>query len=239
MPKPHSQPTPNLFTSTVGLGLKVLSTLVFATLISIVVEFVGMDHLWSQHEGSRLRDRTEVERRLLEAQAGSSHLVSYVDGLSQQYREWLATAVGPFEVWLTRVRQSEKQHSESVSPLNHSVRTVGRALADRTLVALEFLNELTYRIAAMTVGSIPLLILSAVGLVDGLVKREVRRWSGGRESSWFYNAARRLVGPCTIGFVATLIVWPWTLSIAWVVAVFSGCIGVLVSIAAYRFKKYL
>jgi integrating conjugative element membrane protein (TIGR03747 family) len=88
--------------------------------------------------------------------------------------------------------------------------------------------------------SLPLFLLAAfVGIIDGLTRRDVRRFGAGRESGFVYHRARASVTPLAIS--------PWVLYLALPVSVpplflllpGAALLGVAVCIAAATFKKYL
>jgi integrating conjugative element membrane protein (TIGR03747 family) len=88
--------------------------------------------------------------------------------------------------------------------------------------------------------SAPLFILAAfVGLVDGLVRRDIRKFQAGAESGFLYHRARASLRP--------LAVLPWGLYLGSPVFVHpllillpaAVLLGVAVDIAAGSFKKYL
>lgn len=88
--------------------------------------------------------------------------------------------------------------------------------------------------------TIPLFAMAALtGLVDGLVRRDLRKFGAGRESSYLYHKARATIMP--------LAIFPWTFYLALPISispmlVLLPCavlLGVSVSITAASFKKYL
>jgi integrating conjugative element membrane protein (TIGR03747 family) len=87
---------------------------------------------------------------------------------------------------------------------------------------------------------LPLFFMAAfVGLVDGLVRRDIRRFGAGRESGFVYHRAKAALMP--------LLVLPWVIYLAMPVSVSPVLIllpsavllGVVADIAAASFKKYL
>lgn len=87
---------------------------------------------------------------------------------------------------------------------------------------------------------LPLFCMAAfVGLVDGLVRRDIRRFGAGRESGFVYHRAKAALMP--------LLVLPWVIYLALPVSVSpllillpsAVLLGVAVCIAAATFKKYL
>jgi integrating conjugative element membrane protein (TIGR03747 family) len=86
----------------------------------------------------------------------------------------------------------------------------------------------------------PLFVTAAfVGLVDGLVRRDIRRFGAGRESGFVHHRAKAIIGP-----VALL---PWVIYLSLPISVhpllilLPSAIGlcVVVNIAVGSFKKYL
>ncbi|QCI14159.1 TIGR03747 family integrating conjugative element membrane protein [Pseudomonas putida] len=88
--------------------------------------------------------------------------------------------------------------------------------------------------------TVPLFAMAALtGLVDGLVRRDLRKFGAGRESSYLYHKARATMMP--------LAIFPWTLYLALPISISpmlvllpcAALLGVSVSITAASFKKYL
>ena len=88
--------------------------------------------------------------------------------------------------------------------------------------------------------TLPLFILAAfVGLVDGLVRRDVRKAGAGRESGFVYHRAKAALMP--------LAVMPWIIYLTLPISVHpllvllpcAALLGVVVCITASTFKKHL
>jgi integrating conjugative element membrane protein (TIGR03747 family) len=87
---------------------------------------------------------------------------------------------------------------------------------------------------------IPLLLMAMfVGLVDGLVRRDLRRFEAGRESGFVYHRAKATLIP--------LLVLPWVIYLTLPISVnplfvllpSAVLLGVAVDVVAGSFKKYL
>lgn len=88
--------------------------------------------------------------------------------------------------------------------------------------------------------TLPLFLMAAfVGLVDGLVRRDIRRFGAGRESGFIYHRAKASLMP--------LAVLPWVIYLALPVSISpllillpsAVLLGLATNIAAGSFKKYL
>ena len=75
------------------------------------------------------------------------------------------------------------------------LRAVLLPLVDYVISALQVIQVLVARLAVLTLSMPVFLLLSIVALVDGLVQRDLRRWGGGRESSFVYHWAKRSALP--------------------------------------------
>lgn len=102
-------------------------------------------------------------------------------------------------------------------------------------VTLVFLMRVT-----ILVLSVPLFILVAlVGIVDGMVRRDLRRYGAGYESSFLYHHAKRFVKPavyipCILYLSAPFSVYPNLLLLPAALLM-----GLAISVTMGSFKKYL
>jgi integrating conjugative element membrane protein (TIGR03747 family) len=83
------------------------------------------------------------------------------------------------------------------------------------------------------------LMAAFVGLVDGLVRRDVRKFGAGRESGFVYHRAKATLVP--------LVVLPWVVFLALPVSLHpllillpsAVLLGLAVNLTAGSFKKYI
>lgn len=117
-----------------------------------------------------------------------------------------------------------------------TVTTVIRcALLSAGNVTLTFLLRL-----AILLQALPLFVLTiTIGLVDGLVRRDLRRFGADHESGFVYHHAKRVIGS---SLAATGLVWltvPIILEPEYVFMPGAVLIGVAGSVATGAFKKHL
>ncbi|HCI6425178.1 TPA: DUF4400 domain-containing protein [Klebsiella quasipneumoniae subsp. similipneumoniae] len=117
-----------------------------------------------------------------------------------------------------------------------TVTTVIRcALLSAGNVTLTFLLRL-----AILLQALPLFVLIiVVGLIDGLVRRDLRKFGAGHESGFVYHHARRMIGS---SLAATVLVWlalPVFLEPRVVLLLGALLIGLTESIMIGAFKKHL
>ena len=100
---------------------------------------------------------------------------------------------------------------------------------------------LTFCIRVMIiVFTLPLFVLSAlVGLTDGLVRRDLRRFGRGYESSFIYHNAKRTVLPIMFVAWAIYLSIPFSIHPNWILLPAAGLFGLAISVVSGSFKKYL
>ena len=83
-------------------------------------------------------------------------------------------------------------------------------------------------------------LADAVGAVDGLVRRDLRRWSGGRESSFVYHHAKRYTAWALTGGFGLYLTWPFGgFNPAYMVLIFTALVAATLSTTVASLKKYM
>ena len=87
----------------------------------------------------------------------------------------------------------------------------------------------------------PAFVLACLlGAVDGLVRRDLRRWGGGRESSLVYHRAKRFALWSLTGGFGLYLSWPFGgFNPAYMVLIFTALVAISLSTTLATFKKYL
>ncbi len=95
------------------------------------------------------------------------------------------------------------------------------------------------RLAVLTLATPVFGLFTLVALVDGLVRRDLRRWGGGRESSFVYHYAKKAATPLIIMAWVLYLALPFSLHPSWIILPFALAFALAVTITASTFKKYL
>ena len=107
------------------------------------------------------------------------------------------------------------------------------------VAAMQVTQVFCVRLAVLSLSTPVFFLFGLVGLVDGLVRRDLRRWGGGRESSFVYHYARRSVMPLVVSAWVGYLALPFSLHPAWIVLPFSALLALVITVTAGTFKKYL
>ncbi|WP_321897069.1 TIGR03747 family integrating conjugative element membrane protein [Burkholderia cepacia] len=229
--------------SLVTLPFRLFGALCGSLLLCIVIECVGMHFFWPQESWHHARSMLNHELDQFPASFTRSLLVQEpgrtADALVGHAYDWLFVRSG----LLAWIRDASAQAGAGTRNQAHDL---------RYYMALVYVHVEAYLIAAaytvlvflvrffILVLTLPLFVLSAfVGFVDGLVRRDVRRFGAGRESGFIYHRAKASLMP--------LAVLPWVTYLALPVSVHpllillpgAALLGIATDVAAASFKKYL
>lgn len=233
-----------LFSVAFGLVVTVIGSWIFATMI----EIVGMYTFWDGQGAGHARDGLAEDYTYIQG-FPKSLLVRDTEAFA---RELAGFAVMPYRyanlpALTARVEMATNRTGTGPSGSDR-VHTTVRTWASRiSKDAVSWLEASMYcaedtlvRLAIAFYGLPAFAMAICIGLVDGLVRRDLRKWSGGRESSFVYHHAKRFTGWfLSVGFGAYL-AWPFNgLNPAYLVLLFACAVAISLSTTVSSFKKYL
>lgn len=225
----------------------VLVGLVFATLTSfffgVAIELIGLYTIW-QDEGVGHAQRTVQEDFGYLQEFPRSLLVDDTVGFAA---EMSAQVTRPFH-WIhapefierARGERSGADANAALGPDLPSGRVVLHEAGRWVEIAIYVAQDTAIRLAIALYALPTFAMAILIGLVDGLVRRDLRKWSGGRESSFIYHHAKRFFfWFLTAGFTAYL-AWPFGgINPAHLVLLFAVGVAAALSTTVSSFKKYL
>ena len=216
---------------------RVLRLVLASWLVSIAIEWIGMHLWWSELGPDHSLQMVRTESRFLDRHVSNSWVESKPAAAVSQTISVAGAALAESSIVTHAV---EGLHA-TVSHLNSSPRWRRlRVALDPYLQATSNISQLyAIRLTVLGLAAPLFLLLLWVGLVDGLVQRDLRRWGGGRESAYIYHYAKR----SNLVFVAigaiVYLAMPISIHPAIILVPFATACSVSVSLTASRFKKYL
>ncbi len=218
---------------------KIIQWLLLALTLAVVIEWVGMTWWWPEEGVAHSQRILSAEQRYLGAEF-QRHLFS-----SEPAR--FAAAVGnrmshvAFD--LTRLNDVitwAKTPPEPDEPsLRAAVRRFVNKLTDYLIAAKQMLQVYGTRLAVLALATPVLGLCSVVAVVDGLVRRDLRRWGGGRESGFIYHWVKRIALPLATGIWLVYLAIPLTVHPTIVILPLSSTLGLALTATVGSFKKYL
>jgi len=204
---------------------RLISVLWVALIFSILLEWIGMTWWWPE-EGVR----------------HSEHMLAQeLRYLNDDFKESLFHAR---PVQLARDAAALMQRGTQAvgferliagfpsNPLTAGLQTYLEAMAN---VMRTFVVRLTVLVLATPVFA----LFGLVGMAEGLMRRDLRRWGGGRESSFVYHHSKKLLAPSILSAWALYLAAPFTVHPDLVLLPFAVLFAVGVAVTTGTFKKYL
>jgi integrating conjugative element membrane protein (TIGR03747 family) len=222
-----------------------LSTVV-ACLLGWAIEMVGIYAWWPQQGVNHVKAIVQEDLEYIAA-APRSLLIDDTVGFANQL---VTTIERPFRrVGLMNFYESFAQgagvspqpaHSDKVARLMGALEPLKRE-ATRWVVLFMYVVEDTMLRMATAAFALPAFVLACLlGAVDGMVRRDLRRWQGQRESSWFYHRAKRMFFWSLTGGFTFYLTWPFGgFNPAYMVLVFTALSAMSLSSTVASFKKYV
>ncbi|MGV8399263.1 TIGR03747 family integrating conjugative element membrane protein [Pseudomonas aeruginosa] len=232
-----------LIASVISLPFRFFGVMIGALMLSVMVECVCMALLWPEQGWHHARDMLNFELAQLSTEFTRSAIVQdpgrTAQALVEEAYQWIFVKTGLAADIQDASRRVTSGASRTVRDFRYYLGVVYVHLEHYLIAAAYTVLVFMLRLLVLFL-SLPLFLLAAfVGLVDGLVRRDLRRFSAGRESGFIYHRARASLTP--------LAVLPWVVYLALPISVHpllvllpcAFLLGLAVSIAAGSFKKYL
>ena len=240
-PSAHQTTEQGIIGSVLTNSLKLVFFLLLTLVFSILIEWIGITVIWPEQGRQHSEQMLEKELGYLNDDFKHSAIVEHP-------KQFAGRFAAVFHHYLVEVTGIETLIQWLAQPVNTNTVTTGFRLqlrgwytksAKYLQAAVTISQVFATRLAILTLALPAFILLSLVGLVDGLVQRDIRRWSGGRETSFVYHWAKRIVLPS--------LYLPWIIYLAMPVSVhpnlvvlpFALLCALSVAVMATTFKKYV
>ncbi|MBA4682162.1 MAG: TIGR03747 family integrating conjugative element membrane protein [Pseudomonas sp.] len=232
-----------LIASLVTLPLRMLGVLLGSLLLSIIIECVGMHLFWQDQGWRHAQGMLNYELNHLSTHFTRSALVQEPGRTAHQIvenaYEWFFVKTGLLD-WMSQASARSRAASHSDAQDIRFYTSQVYVWSESYLIAAAF-TILTFMVRLLVlVLTLPLFLLAAfVGLVDGLVRRDVRKFGAGRESGFVYHRAKASLMPLAVMPWIIYLTLPISLHPLFVLLPSAALLGVAVCITASSFKKYI
>ena len=226
-----------MLTRSIGWIGRVLRLLLASLLVSILIEWIGMHIWWAEIGVEHSRQMVRAEAEFLDRNISSSWIQS---GPAVSVSR-LVSRAGTVLKGSTITAHVAERSRDLTSRLNSisAWRGLKSSMGPYAVAARNISELYAIRLTILCLAAPLFVLLVWVGLVDGLVQRDLRRWGGGRESSYVYHYAKR----SNLVFVAlaaiVYLAMPFSIHPAIVLVPFAAACAATVKLTASRFKKYL
>ncbi|MCC4113907.1 TIGR03747 family integrating conjugative element membrane protein [Aromatoleum toluclasticum] len=232
-----------LIASLVTLPFRLFGVLCGSLLLCILIECVGMHFFWSEEGWRHAQGMLHYELDQLSENFTRSALVQEpgrtAHRMVEQGYDWLFVKSGVLDWIRDASTQARAGSFRLTKDFRYYLGLVYVHLENYLIASAYTVLVFLVRLLVLCL-TLPLFLMAAfVGLLDGLVRRDVRRFGAGRESGFIYHRAKASLMP--------LVMLPWVVYLALPVSVHpllillpsAVLLGAAVDIAAATFKKYL
>ncbi|CAJ3543964.1 integrating conjugative element membrane protein, PFL_4697 family [Burkholderia pseudomallei] len=224
------------------LPFRFLGALIGSLFLAMLIEWAGMLILWPDQGWHHAQLMLRHETDQLAAEFFDSLVVHEPAHTAQV---WLDTAYRLVFVktgLLAWIRDADAQtHANSMrgTDLRHYLGLVAVHLEDYLLAALYTCLTFLVRLLVLIM-VLPLFVVAAfTGFVDGLVRRDIRRFGAGRESGFLHHRAKATVMPLAVLPWIAYLALPISTDPLLVLLPCAALLGLSVDVTVGSFKKHL
>ncbi|MCP4287852.1 MAG: TIGR03747 family integrating conjugative element membrane protein, partial [Gammaproteobacteria bacterium] len=201
---------------------KVIQWILLSLIFSIIVEWAGMVLWWPDEGIEHSRTMLATEISYLESDFKHSVVTSDPARFAKRFAD--NTYHYLFEV--TRlvdfIRWVSPQPAANERGLRPTLHKIYQPTAEFVIAMMQITQLFSVRLAILTLAMPVFLLFSLVALVDGLVQRDLRRWGGGRESSFVYHYAKKAALPLVVVTWVVYLALPFSLHPSFIVLPFAA-----------------
>ena len=218
---------------------KIVQWILLSLLFSIIVEWAGMVLWWPDEGIEHSRTMLTTEISYLESDFRRSVVTSdparFAKRVADNSYHYL------FEVtrFVNLIRWVSPPPAANEQGLRPTLHNIYQPTAEFVIAMMQVTQLFSVRLAILTLAMPVFLLFSLVALVDGLVQRDLRRWGGGRESSFIYHYAKKAALPLVVITWVVYLALPFSLHPTFIVLPFAAMFALSVAVTASTFKKYL
>ncbi|MCK9987907.1 MAG: hypothetical protein AzoDbin1_04379 [Azoarcus sp.] len=232
-----------LIASLVTLPFRFFGVLCGSLLLCIVIECVGLHFFWPEQGWHHAQGMLNHELAQLSANFTRSALVQEpgrtAHRMVEQGYDWLFVKSGVLDWIRDASTQARAGSLRPAKDFRYYLGVVYVHLENYLIASAYTVLVFLVRLLVLCL-TLPLFLMAAfVGLVDGLVRRDVRRFGAGRESGFIYHRAKASLMPLAVLPWVTYLALPVSVNPLMIVLPSAVLVGVAVCIAAATFKKYL
>lgn len=225
----NAPPQRGLIATPLSLAGKTVTALLGSLFFSLVLEWTGIIFFWPEQGAEHSHSVMNKELGWFAGNVTRSLLmtdpVMKMEAVLHQVWQWFFIDSG-FIPW---VEQLQKKAD------NEWIHWIDTCIQATVYVTLTFVLRIFILLL-----SVPLFILAAtVGFIDGLVRRDIRRFGSGYESGFIYHHAKKTVIPVFFTAGVIYLSLPFSVNPCVILLPAAGIFGCVITISTGTFKKYL
>lgn len=223
------------------LPLRLIGVLLGSLLLCLLIELVGLHLFWPEQGWRHAQGMMNFELQQLSTHFTRSVVVQEPGRSAYTLVGWLHQNLllesGLLD-WLKRMNNQAKA-ADTATGFNATLAQAVVYLKSYVLAAFYTTTTFLLRLLVLVL-TLPLFVFAALtGLVDGLVRRDLRRFCAGRESGFLYHRARATILPLAVLPWVTYLALPVSVNPLWILLPTAVMVALAVDVTVGSFKKYL
>lgn len=225
----------------IGIVFGTMLSALFAWAIAVIIEIVGMHTpmMWEAKGINHARGLIEEDLAYI-SEYPRSLIIPDTLGFSQSVAKMVAKPFLSMDV-LGYYEESRRPIPDDLRDnMKRTSLLLKRELAKVFMVSMYIAMDTAVRMFVVVFALPAFALACLLGAIDGLARRDLRRWGGGRESSFLYHRAKKAtLWSLTVGF-GLYLAWPFGgFNPAYMVLVFTALVAWSLSVWVSTFKKYI
>jgi integrating conjugative element membrane protein (TIGR03747 family) len=237
--RPRDEAERGVLGSLLAFVAKAVQWLLLALVCAVVLEWVGMTWWWRADGVQHSRRMLELERANLGTEIPQHHFskepVRFALEVGHRFSHVVFTLTKLNDVvdWATTPPPSDEARPKK------AIRGLAFGISRYLIAAEQTLQVFGIRLAILVLATPVFGLCGVVAIVDGLVRRDLRRWSGGRESGFIYHWAKRVALPLAVAVWLIYLAVPVSVHPSLIILPFATLLSLAITVAVGTFKKYL
>ena len=225
-------------TKTFDFVSKIVGVLLFSAFVSVLIEWVGMTWFYPdtgyEHAETMMRKEIGYLGGSVTEDDSNSGAVSTASGVVTDIVNYIFIDSGLVD-GLVSLKIPDPEDGIFIS----HTKAFFADYFDYLMAAVYVLIMFMIRLAILVLSVPAFLMFGLVGLSDGLMQRDLRRWCGGNESGFIYHWAKKFALPVLVIAWIVYLAIPNSIHPNMIITPFAVLFGLVIMVMASKFKKYL
>jgi integrating conjugative element membrane protein (TIGR03747 family) len=231
-----------LIARTLSMPFAFIGIMLGSLVISILIEWIGLYFYWPDQGWHHAQGMLNNELRWIDDGFTQSLIIDQPGRTAKELislaYEWLFERSGLID-WINYSAAQSRMNSHQSDGFARFLGVIYIYVEDYGLAAVYTLLTFLARLLILTLTTPLFLMAIFTGVVDGLVRRDLRRFGAGRESGFIYHRAKMIIVPLAVAPWIIYLALPVSVSPVLVLLPCAAALGVVVSVTVGSFKKYL
>jgi len=234
----HPAKKRGIFGRTIDLIFKIIGILLFSAIVSVMIEWCGIYFFYPELGYHHAEDMMQREMGYLSASLKAD--ISNKDAV-EAAGQWIDNLIAFLFVdsGLIESLTNSTVNSSDDGVIVGTAKKIVAQLYNYLMAAVYIIIVFITRFSILVLSIPAFLLFGIVGICDGLMQRDLRRWCGGNESGFVYHWAKSFSVPVLVLAWVLYLAIPSSIHPNMIITPFAVIFGTVLMVMSSKFKKYL